>query len=240
MSDKFKLVSDKKLAEALLVEAGKSYPQTQVWLKEQQKAYKTNIAKYDPVKKTLLVVKPSGMLARQFLGELVLDKEFFFSASLKGAVIFFKAAFLQANREGLFFKKPEKVFTVQRRTQMRIHIPFGRNLTIQLEHPVIPGTMIQKRILDVSVGGLAFLIKHTDVAQFPVESIISKVGIFLGEKTINTDLEIRHISPIKIGLPTSDLRIGVRYVRLSDPDQDYITAWVAAESRSQMSKLLSK
>lgn len=127
----------------------------------------------------------------------------FFNMFLLTSQVLFKSKFMETTAKGLKFSFPEKFFKIQRRKHTRIplteNIPATATLTL-IDPTDMKSVKIQRRIMDLSMGGVAVKAEKDDAATLKKFSRLHMVDILLGELQMTNPGVIRNISASKIGI----------------------------------------
>ncbi len=163
-------------------------------------------------------------------------QECLFSTSLTSANLFFKARFLGHDSTGLKFAVPDKVYKVQRRKNVRYMIPAGYVLKVEFSDPLYPDMLVQKKLTDISAGGLAFNTAAIDVSLYPVGSILTQCKIVIKTRNIQFDAEVRYAQAHQD--TSKGAKIGLAFKNMLPPDSEFIAAYVFEESRKYFARFL--
>jgi c-di-GMP-binding flagellar brake protein YcgR len=154
------------------------------------------------------------------------------------ANIFFKARYLGAEKSALKFQMPEKIFKVQRRKEIRYAIRQDYSLKIEFADPLFPDTVITKKVLDISAGGLSFLIPPEEQPVFQQGLILRNMSFVVNRRTIKLEAEIRHCSVYRLR-PNKDLvKVGLQFKNIRPGDAQHIANFVFEECRKLYSRFL--
>jgi c-di-GMP-binding flagellar brake protein YcgR len=89
---------------------------------------------------------------------------------------------------------PLVVYRFQRRNSFRVRPPGRSGPVARLRHPQLPDMVLELRILDVSIGGLALLLPN-DVPPIEPGTELGRVRVELdGDTRFDTGLRIQHVS----------------------------------------------
>lgn len=162
----------------------------------------------------------------------------FFSVSLSGANIFFKAAIKGYDKGGFHFFMPEKIFKVQRRRDVRLSIPDGYVLKASFQDPLFPETHLNKKVIDISAGGLAFQATEFEEGLFHVGLILDKFQFTIKGREVVLQAEVRHIQKMPETSKHKGLKVGVMFKNMKPGDAQHVAQYVFEESRKYLSKFL--
>jgi hypothetical protein len=251
---KFIRVSDPKERASLLSEAEHTFASVMIWTKNQQRSLDTRLVKLiqppekkaasDPYGPHLYCWIPDGFDAKEF-GEYlehILSPDCYFSLSLARANVFFKARYIEANAGGLKFELPKELYKVQRREDQRHQIPDGHTLKVQFSDPQFPERTQSRRIIDLSAGGLSFIVPDAEHAMFVGGLTLKDLTFTIKGRTITATAEIKHKRSTPLHLVDTLLagtRIGVQFVQMTESDRQWVRAWVLEETRKLVSKFLA-
>jgi hypothetical protein len=166
------------------------------------------------------------------------DSECFFSVSLQRANIFFKARFIGCDQAGLQFKLPSKVFKVQRRKDLRFPIPDGLALKVDFADPLSPTVRSQRKVIDISASGLAFVIGEDEMPLFPAGLSLSDFTFTVRGRKISVTAEIRHVRKLADGGRLKGAAVGVLFKDIRAGDNQHIALHLGPVNGLQSERLL--
>lgn len=241
----FEIVTDLDEALSLIRESAKLTASTFLWTKNQEITVATHLLSFNEERYHVTVWQPPDVDPVQFMKTLTRlgSLECFFSVSLGRANVFFRTRYLGTNKEGMRFRKPSQVFKVQRRKNARFFIPEGLSLLVQFESPADaippkPRPILEKKILDLSAGGLAFSIDDAEAPAFKVGQNLVKMKFVLKDHIIETIGEIRHIKAFPSNSRNKGVKIGVLFKNLRPDLEHFIAAVVFEETRKYYTKFI--
>lgn len=227
MSDKsdnarnFILVTDSSKAEAYIAEAIKRQASAIIWAKNQETTINSRIISSDTAD-NFIMTEPADLT----------EGEVYFSVSLSTANIFFKTIFISRDQRGLKFQKPTQIFEVQRRSTFRISVASRPEFIVEFSLPDNPTGRMKEKILDLSAGGMAFVIDEKENPLFHTNMLLTNLTFKLHDHTIRADGQIRYIHY------SHHSKIGILFKNLSEGDIRKIAAFVFEESRKYFSKFI--
>lgn len=224
----------------MLSEGARTFSPAMIWTKDQGQIIHTHITYYSLAEKRLYLWKPKEFEPRDFMDHLaeIKDPGCFFSVSLSRANIFFKARYLGAEKSALQFNIPEKIFKVQRRKEIRFTIRQDYVLKFDFEDPLFPETRIGKKVLDVSAGGLSFLIPKDEKVVFQSGLVLRNLTFQINRRTITVDAEIRHCSVYRVRAEKEMIKVGLQFKNIRPGDAQHIATYVFEESRKLYSRFM--
>ena len=217
LSNAFVEIEDEKEKTTLLKEAVSALSSVMVWTRNQENLVKTHFVHLEKDSNTFAIWQPKDVDARKFIlmASSLKPPLFFFSVSLPRANIFFSALFRDITDIGIRFNKPAQVFKVQRRKDFRLPIPAGYVVRVEFDDPVQFPLRANKKIVDLSAGGLSFLIDEDDLGAYPKGTILQNMTFRIRGKDIQTRAEIRHTRPVESTRSQEKLaKVGVQFVQL--------------------------
>ncbi len=138
----------------------------------------------------------------------------------------------------LIFDPPRDFFKVQRRIAVRLPIRAPYLLVLELKIPAI-NQFVQRKVIDVSIGGLAILTSANEAEYFSKGRVIPEVKFVVRSRTITASAEVRHSRLInEEKLP--QLFVGLRFMDLDKKDQGMIEKFINEEMQTQFSTFLRK
>jgi hypothetical protein len=236
----FNPVDDPVEARKLLKEGFRSLAPVMIWGKEQKLVINTMLSVYHEPERIMYVSIPADIDPDAFRKELekLGSLDCFFSVSLSRANIFFKAKLLGHDAGGFKFAAPEAIFKVQRRKDMRLFVPFGRVIRVEMSDPTFPDQKLSKKIFDISAGGLSFIASENEAPLFPAGAMLKSMFFSIGSRKIICDGEVRHVRQQPSDSAQPGYKVGVLFTRIGQGDQGWIAAYVFEESRKIISKFM--
>ncbi|MGE0615201.1 MAG: flagellar brake protein [Bacteriovoracia bacterium] len=235
-------IEDAKESRMLMREGAKVFASTIIWTKDQEQVVNTHLVGYTEEQKTIYAWMPKNFNPDAFIRELqkIKDPSCYFSVSLTRANIFFKTKFKDINQEGLAFEYPEQIYKVQRRKDFRMPVPDGYAIKIEVEDPLFPENKLQKKVYDISAGGISFIVKTDEEAMFTVGLKLRNIRFQVRSRDIKCDAEVKHI---KMMTNTRDakppgVKIGLQLQNLKPADAQHIASYVFEESRKYFSRFI--
>ncbi len=235
----FQPVGNPAEAETLLHEAVKTHASTLLWTPNQEHNINTYLSMISKVDQVIYAWVPPGLDPAKFMDDLASRSitDCFFSISLARANIFFKSRFVGIDKAGLRFKTPGAVFKVQRRKDLRFRIPDGHVLKAEFEDPVMPGTTLVKKILDLSAGGIAILVTEAEAPMFTKELTIQHLTFTFAGRKVTCNAEVRHAAPHPDQARFPGIKVGLLFKNIREADVQFIASAVFEESRKYFMKL---
>jgi hypothetical protein len=236
----FELVPDPAEALRLVKEGAKTLSSAMIWTKDQEHVINSHMSVFSDAGHCFYCWVPKGFDTRQFMDDLAAmkQKECFFSVSLLRANIFFKAAFLGFDHAGMQFKFPSKVYKVQRRKDLRFPVPDSITIKVEFTDPLAPEVMITKKVVDISAGGLAFLINEDEAAIYPSGLTLENFTFSIRNKTLRIKAEIRHSKKYRGEGRATGVAVGVIFKDIRPGDSQHIAGFVFEESRKYFSRFI--
>jgi hypothetical protein len=236
----FNPVEDPIEARKLIKEGSRNLAPAMIWAKEQKYVINTALSVYDEPERILYASIPPDIGADAFIAQLdgLGSRDCFFSVSLARANIFFRARLLGFDAGGFKFQAPETIFKVQRRRDMRLFIPFGRVVRIELTDPTFPEQKLSKKIFDISARGLSFIVTDAEAPLFPAGALLKSMFFSIGSRKIVCDGEVRHTRAQPANSAQPGHKVGVSFTRIGAGDQGWIAAYVFEESRKIIAKFM--
>ena len=236
----FEPVEDIAEALKLVREGAKTLSSAMIWTKDQAQVINSHISVYSDAGHCFYCWTPKDFDPHQFMDEMAKsgESECYFSISLLRANIFFKTRFVGFDSAGLQFKLPTKVFNVQRRKNLRFPIPDGYTIKADYADPLSPETVLTKKILDMSAGGISFLIQENEVPIYPAELILKDLSFTVRGKKITVSAEVRHAKKLPEGSRFQGFAVGVMFKEIRAADSQHIAGFVFEESRKYFSRFI--
>lgn len=228
-------------AKTLLLDGVKHLASAIIWTKDQKHVINTHLSLVGEADGLLHAIAPKGFSPEKFMDELARleDHDCFFSVSLVRANVFFKTQFVGGRKTTLVFRMPQKVFKVQRRSEIRFMIPDGYVLKAEFQDPLFAENRHVLRVYDISAGGCSFLVDPSEKSFYQPGLVLRDLEFTVRGRTIKIDGEIRHISDIpnnvRLGPAT---KVGVQFRNIRPGDAQQIASYVFEESRKFYSRFL--
>lgn len=128
-------------------------------------------------------------------------------------------------------RMPDSILRFQRRNYYRVPLPTMRNLVCQIPRPDIPGQILEVRILDLSVGGIAMMVLPSDL-RLEHGMLLKNCKIEIPEfGTVTTTLEVRHIRPEEGNIENQ--RIGCQFVGIPAPMMSVLQRYINQVDRER-------
>ncbi|TAK89946.1 MAG: flagellar brake protein [Burkholderiaceae bacterium] len=142
---------------------------------------------------------------------------------------------LHEGRPAFRVRMPDSILRLQRRNFYRVPLPQIRPLTCQIPRPDKPGQVVEVRIADLSVGGVAMMILPSDL-RLESGMILQNCKIDIPDfGTVTTALEIRHLRADDedsknqragcqfVGIPGPMMSVLQRYINQVDRERRQLT-----------------
>lgn len=224
----------------LLAEGAKTLSSALIWTNNQEILLRAQLVLFSNVDKALYTSIPKDFQVSQLMDTLAKNKtdECFFNLSLPQANIFFKTSFKDYDSAAIRFTLPEKAFKVQRRQNIRYQIPDGHVLRVDFQDPLFPETVHNKKVVDISAGGLSFEVEEKDLSLFPAGLVLKGLSFTVKGRTVYVEAEVRHQKKSPGKNEPKNAKVGVQFKNISAKDVDCIASYVFEESRKFYSKFL--
>ncbi len=225
-----------------LREAASGSCSAMIWTREKGRALQTYCTLFKSSDQTLQFHCPKDFDVAGLQQELQASPGAccFFSMSLPRANIFFEAEFLEAIPGALKFKLPVTLYKVQRRRDIRVPPPDGYLIKVELLESFFPDHCLQRKALDISVGGLSILVEEADLVYFTAGRVIPEIRFPLANRRISCAAEVRHASKLPSGGRYSGGKVGMLFIGMADADQRFIQDYVAEQQRKQFIVFMKK
>lgn len=128
-------------------------------------------------------------------------------------------------------RMPDSILRFQRRNYYRVPLPTMRNITCQIPRPDAPGQLLEVRILDLSVGGIAMMLLPSDL-RLEHGMLLQNCKIEIPEfGTVTAALEIRHLRPEENQADTQ--RVGCQFVGIPAPMMSLLQRYINQVDRER-------
>lgn len=224
----------------LLSDAAHQLAPAMVWTLNRGSVFNSRLNLFNQVDKVLRVPAPKPASLNKFTEELVKfkTKECYFCVSHPHANLFFATKLINSDSEGLYFSIPKELHKVQRRSNYRFQIPIGRILKVEFKDPLFAENILQKKVFDISAGGLSFLTSEADSAMFTKGLVLDELTFTIRTKKIVTSAEVRYTKPISIPSSELEVKVGLVFKSIERAMADLIALYVNDESRKIYINLL--
>lgn len=161
-------------------------------------------------------------------------KRCLFNVNMSQASLFFLSDVRGQDALGFRFAAPPKMFSAQRRKHMRLTIPLGYVLKVDVPDPLIQGGWITRKVQDLSEGGMSFQAGLHEDGEYAANSNVALRFTLKGNK-ISLQAVIRHARPLKTRDGQTVLKVGVEFIEPPQEARDQIARYIFDEqSRSAM------
>ncbi len=224
----------------LLKEGCKTLSSAMIWTKDQQQVLNSHLSVFSESTSSFYCWAPHDFDSATFIAnvETSPDRECFFSVSLHRANIFFRSSFFALDTAGLLFKFPTKIFKVQRRNDVRLPMHDFLSMRVHFRDPLYPEKETIQKVLDVSAGGMAFLIKEEDASLYPVGLTLNDFLFKVGNRSFKIRAEISNCRKLRDERHKGQFGVGVKFKDLRAADTQHIAAWVFEESRKYFTRFV--
>jgi c-di-GMP-binding flagellar brake protein YcgR len=151
-------------------------------------------------------------------------------------VLGFKTRFLGENKQSLRFETPHKILIAQRRKDRRYRIPRGYEIHLNMG---LEGTRMAdtpKRLYDLSAGGLAFTVDPKEADVYKPGDVLDKIEMVLRGRRMMFTVEVKNKMALPAGSPVPGVKIGTSFKKLSEQDEEYISAYILEKTIQYLSK----
>ena len=127
-------------------------------------------------------------------------------------------------RRTLFSQAPELMLLLPRRRDVRVRRPVQQAPWLHFAHPLLPGSALTLRALDLSTSGCGLWRPATSPPLAP-GLVLSAVEVELDDSSIFfADMRVQHATPA--GGARAGTRVGCSWIDLSAPAQDTLQRWI--------------
>jgi hypothetical protein len=237
---KFLPVEDPQEAASMLREGAKGACSAMFWTKDQGQVIHTHLTVYSKNDRLLYTHAPQDFDVRRLIESLHKQnsRDCYFSVSLPRANIFFSAAFDGTDTSGLKFKLPDKIFKVQRRSDLRLQIPDGYLVKVEFKDPLFPDQIISKKGIDISAGGLSINVDPAELPHYTVGLELEITFNVPSRSRLSCKAEVRHTSTLPSGQRFSGGKVGLQFKSLPATEARHINDYVMEQSRKYFSQFM--
>jgi hypothetical protein len=236
----FELIKDEAAAQALLKEGSRTLASATIWTKNQEHVVSTHLGVYSEAERILYAWAPKDFHLGKFMDFLVKagTNDCYFSVSLSRANIFFKTPFAGHDQGGIKFKIPQQIYKVQRRKDLRMPIPDGYVMKVDFRDPLFPDTIMTRKVLDISAGGISIRVGKMEEAVFQPGLVLNDLALFVRSRHIVCSAEIRHVRALPPESPTPGIKVGLAFLNLKQADVQHLAQYVFEETRKFFSRFM--
>ncbi len=131
---------------------------------------------------------------------------------------------------------PSSVLRLQRRNFYRVKVPMGRPVICRVTHPAQPAKLLDLRVLDLSVGGLALLVNPAEFDREPGGHIEDCRISIPDHGHFHATLEVRNAELLAEGAKARLKRLGCQFVDLPPHVTGQIQRYILQVERSRLGK----
>ncbi|MBK6980952.1 MAG: flagellar brake protein [Betaproteobacteria bacterium] len=111
-------------------------------------------------------------------------------------------------------RMPDSLLRLQRRNYYRVKVPLARPVVCRVAHPAQPGRLLDLKVLDLSVGGLALLVNPADFDREP-GGLVEDCKISLPDHGhFHAELEVRNAEVLAENAKHRLKRLGCQFLLL--------------------------
>jgi hypothetical protein len=115
-----------------------------------------------------------------------------------------------------------RAFTLQRRRQVRLVIPAGYEILVDLDAKDGRKRRVQRRVLDMSAGGMAFEAANREEAErYKKGQTVRHAALRVENRLVFVDARISQEAT------GSKFKVGVQFTRINQGDKDFLLGYVA-------------
>jgi hypothetical protein len=224
----------------LLKEGCKTLSSAMIWTKDQEQVLNSHLSVFSDSTDSFYCWAPKDFDSKKFVADVQASahSECFFSVSLFRANIFFRASFVALDTAGLLFKFPTKIFKVQRRNDVRLPLLDFLAVKVHFRDPLFPDKESIRKVLDISAGGMAFLIHEEDVPLYPVGLTLNDFLFKVANRTFKIRAQISNSRKLRDEKHKGAFAVGVQFLDLRPGDVQHIASWVFEESRKYFTRFI--
>ncbi len=238
----FFLIEDEATRLRLVRESAKNHATATLWTTGKAVVLRTSICHFDIAHGTFHAELPSGFPLEKVLSIVSARSGIFFNVELSDTRLFFQATFhhFEQGRQVLEFKLPIEAYKVQQRKHPRISTRNSRTIRAFHEDPLQPGRSIQRRVLDLSAGGLSVKLFFGEERHYRVGQKFESLQVHLGGRIIMCWALVRNIRVSPLEGDKTELVMGLEFLNMDGAGQKAISNLVDQEMIKQFGKLVSK
>lgn len=122
----------------------------------------------------------------------------------------------------LLLLPPWRAFTLQRRRQARFEIPAGYEILVDLDAKEGRRRRVQRRVIDISSGGLAFeTAGRVEAERFTQGSPLRHIAIRIENRLVFADARVSREASNR------GVKVGIQFTRINQSDRDFLLGYVA-------------
>ncbi len=236
-SDRFLPIKDRLQVLQMLRDACEKNASVVLWTKGQELVLHTRLDEHLVPKKYLYVRKTTEDEMKRLQDILLRDNSIECQMLIyqpEKAVIGFKCTVLGTDDMGLQIRFPETIFRVQRRQHQRYRIRSGYQVQVNFPDPSEPletrGSegeehRVTKPVLDISVGGLAFMISSEEKTHYQIGMNIAEAEIELRNRKLTVDVKVQNIQDLT-GEGNPGAQIGCAITKIGFDDVEFLSFYI--------------
>lgn len=156
------------------------------------------------------------------------------SIRLSGSYVFFETQYKGFDHQKLLFAIPKSVKKLQRRKNHRVLIPERYPFSTDIVIPIAVPIHLQKKVFDLSAGGISFLVQALEKDSFEVDGKI-QLRFTVKDGLISTDAVVKHIFQMD---DQKTYRVACEFRGLKPEDESLLSKFVFELQRTIFAKFI--
>ena len=214
----------------LLMRAAEDQYDCIFWSKDQALQMKSVLVDHRDRDKTFSIEISDGLTEADIVKKLEKnpeDQHLLVILQRSEPVLCVKAVYAGTSPDEVRFHIPSYLLELQRRKNERYQLPWGYEVNCNLEFAQ-PGVR-QRRVIDVSEGGMSFLVGHAESREFNMGLKINGVSFSLRHRSFNVDIEVKQVTEIVNDPRKEGFRVGCAFTRIEKESSQYLYEFVGEQ-----------
>lgn len=238
----FFLVDDPEVKLRLIREAAKASCPATVWTQSRAVVFRTVVSHFDLASGIFRTALPEDITLDKVLSIVGNRDGVFLNIDLSKTHILFRTTIHQfeQGKDYLEFKIPDEVYKIQQRKHPRVNTKHDTTVRAYHDDPLQPGRMIRRKVLDLSVAGMAVQLFFGEERHYHVGQKLSPFQLHLGQKILNCWAAVQNIRIVNQGSKRGELIMGLELNGLSESLQKHIRAYVDRNMVREFSTMMTE
>lgn len=227
--DQFHPIRDKTAIHQTIMQACDNEASVVLWTRNQEHVIRTQLSSGLMPKKWFFAKIQDGNSLQAMTTHLVKNNTSECQILIyqpQKAVIGFRCTLLGIEGSLLKIHYPELIYRVQRRQYQRYSIRKGYQIELEYKERGDEEETLRRPILDMSVGGLAFLISNEEAINYSVGMDIKEAEIDLRSRRLSVDLKIQNTNALAGNSANNGIQVGAAFTRISVDDIEFLSFYI--------------
>lgn len=224
----FRALSSASERDKLLHEGAQDIASATIWTAQQRHVIAANLVLYSDENNLMYFSSPEPRENERFFATYLAEglADCFINLTLRKKCLFFKSKLIGVDTAGLQFEVPTELFEIQRRREVRHRIPDGYAVKVKFQDPLSSEVSLEKKVFDISVGGLSFLSVPEDDELYAIDLPLEKMKFTVVGHEVTCIGIVRHKQSQKTQDGRTWLRVGIQLTRVPPSSSSVLLAYV--------------